>query len=170
MSKIFVIAGNRAEADYWIKGNLEKRKNDGETTLSWSDYVVVTDATRLRGYNEPHGVFIGTWRQRKDMEEIFQTLLTNYSTTQQSHRHINQLWGEWRESNPKPTPKLKPVAGGWINEQAVIDHAAAMMANEIDQQVLQNLSMKSAMTYEQLAPTLISAIQELKDEINRMKP
>ena len=47
--KIFVIAGNRAEADQWIKSHLEKRAMSGVTTLSWSDYVVVTDVTRLKG-------------------------------------------------------------------------------------------------------------------------
>ena len=60
MSKIFVIAGNRVEADQWIKSHLEKRAMSGVTTLSWSDYVVVTDVTRLKGYSDPHGVFIGT--------------------------------------------------------------------------------------------------------------
>ena len=98
MSKIFVIAGNSHQAEQWIKGNLEKRKNDGVTTLSWSDYVIVRDPTKLKGYSNPHGVFIGTWRYRTDMEEIFQELLQRHDITQQSHRHINQLWGEWKEA------------------------------------------------------------------------
>ena len=105
MSKIFVIAGTVSEAEQWIKGNLEKRKNDGVTTLSWSDYVIVRDPTKLKGYSQPHGVFIGSWRDRKDMEEIFQILLLNHGISQNSHRHINQLWGEWKSANPKPTPK-----------------------------------------------------------------
>ena len=142
MSKIFVIAGNRAEADQWIKSHLEKRAMIGVTTLSWSDYVVVTDVTRLKGYSDPHGVFIGTWRQRKDMEGIFQQLLVSHDITQQSHRHINQLWGEWKEANPRPTPKLKPVAGGWINEQAAIEHAAKMLSDAIDAEVLATLHKK----------------------------
>ena len=139
MSKIFVIAGNRAEADQWIKSHLEKRAMSGVTTLSWSDYVVVTDVTRLKGYSDPHGVFIGTWRQRKDMEGIFQQLLVSHDITQQSHRHINQLWGEWKEANPRPTPKLKPVAGGWINEQAAIEYAAKMLSVAIDAEVMERL-------------------------------
>jgi hypothetical protein len=101
MSKIFVIAGNRQQADDWIKTNLDKRSKAGETTLSWSDYVVVSGPDKLRGWNEPHGVFIGTWRERKDMEDIFQTLLVCHSISGNSHRVINQLWGEWKDSNPK---------------------------------------------------------------------
>lgn len=96
MSKIFVIAGNRQQADNWIKQHLIKRQESGVTTLSWSDYVVVTGAERLRGWNEPHGVFVGTWRDRSDMEEIFQTLLVCHSISDKSHRVINQLWGEWK--------------------------------------------------------------------------
>ena len=139
MSKIFVIAGNTHQAEQWIKGNLEKRKNDGVTTLSWSDYVIVRDPTKLKGYSNPHGVFIGTWRYRTDMEEIFQELLQRHDITQQSHRHINQLWGEWKEANPRPTPKLKPVAGGWINEQAAIEYAAKMLSVAIDAEVMERL-------------------------------
>jgi len=97
MSKIFVIAGNAQQAEQWIKGNLEKRKNDGVTTLSWSDYVVVSGANKLSGWSDPHGVFIGTWRERKDMEDIFQSLLISHRVSDKSHRVINQIWGEWKE-------------------------------------------------------------------------
>ena len=120
MSKIFVIAGNRAEADDWIKSNLEKRKNSGETTLSWSEYVFVSGPEQLRGWNEPHGVFIGTWKERKDMEEIFQMLLICHSISDKSHRVINQLWGEWKDSNPKffglgiqPSMVMVKQSGTW---------------------------------------------------------
>ena len=95
--KTFVIAGNRAEADDWIKKDLKKRHAQGFTTLSWSDYVVVSGADKLRGWNEPHGVFIGTWRERKDMEDIFQSLLISHRVSDKSHRVINQIWGEWKE-------------------------------------------------------------------------
>ena len=98
MSKIFVIAGNRAEADDWIKNDLKKRQSTGVTTLSWSDYVVVKDPITLRGRRDPHGVFIGTWKQRKDMEDIFVTLLSSITITNNAHRVVTQLWGEWNEN------------------------------------------------------------------------
>lgn len=154
MSKIFVIAGNRAEADQWIKGNLEKRKNSGVTTLSWSDYVVVKDPVTLRGYRNPSGVFIGTWRQRKDMEGIFQLLLMATDITSNRHRMINQLWGEWQEANPKPTPKLKPVAGGWVNQNAFVE---------------QNKLVDSTISNEQLTSVMIKAIKELNDKVKELE-
>ena len=95
--KTFVIAGNRVEADAWIKQDLAKRQSQGVTTLSWSEYVVVTDTTKIIGVDQPHGVFIGTWRERKDMEDIFQSLLISHRVSDKSHRVINQIWGEWKE-------------------------------------------------------------------------
>ena len=168
MSKIFVIAGTVQQAEQWIKGNLEKRKNDGVTTLSWSDYVIVRDPTKLRGYSNPHGVFIGTWKERKDMEEIFQQLLMSHDITQNSHRTINQLWGEWKTANPKPTPKLKKWINGSYTEvtDSYINSAANQLAKDIDRQVLESMNVVS---YESLTPHIISAIQELKKEIDQLK-
>lgn len=111
--KIFVIAGNRQQADQWIKTNLEKRSKSGSTTLSWSDYVVVSDVNKLRGIQDPHGVFIGTWRERLDAYEIVQTLIYNSI-------HVNkQLEAIRREvkflNKVKPTPKIpQKINGGTI--------------------------------------------------------
>ena len=77
--------------------NAQKRFVAGDTSVSLSDYVYVSDASKLRGWNEPHGVFIGTWRERKDMEDIFQSLLISHRVSDKSHRVINQIWGEWKE-------------------------------------------------------------------------
>ena len=126
--KTFVIAGNRAEADDWIKKDLKKRHAQGYTTLSWSDYVVVRDSTTLRGLRDPHGVFIGTWRERKDMEDIFVALLSSITITNNAHRVVNQLWGEWKEGINKPTPKKATTP---------YYDAAKMLADEIDREVMQ---------------------------------
>lgn len=134
MSKIFVIAGTVNEAEQWIKEDLRKRHSSGVTTLSWSDYVIVRDPTKLKGYSQPHGVFIGTWRMRKDMEEIFQTLLINHDITQNTHRVINQLWGEWKEANPRPIPK---------KTASPYDSAAGLLAKEIDAEVLRSLTQQA---------------------------
>lgn len=135
MSRIFVIAGNRQQADQWIKNDLEKRKNSGVTTLSWSDYVVVSDASRVRGVSDPRGVFIGTWRDRVDIKDVVEALLTQSV-------HVNptlgKIWGEVKD-RVKPTPKLKPVAGGWINEEMALQIAADNMAKEIDRLVMEEI-------------------------------
>ena len=133
MSKIFVIAGNKVQADQWIKSNLEKRKNEGVTTLSWSDYVVVTGADRLRGIQDPHGVFVGTWRDRTDIFDVVQALMM-----QQTHPSPS-LIGIYKTL--RPTPKVNPthLNGTWSQR---VQEAADDLAKEIDEEVLRTLLRK----------------------------
>jgi hypothetical protein len=72
--KTFVIAGTIWQAKEWIKQDIEK-KYPTNPSLTISHYVYVDSPSRLRGYNDPHGVFIGTWRSRSDIKEIVETLL-----------------------------------------------------------------------------------------------
>lgn len=136
MNKTFVIAGNQYEAEYWIKQNLEKRYNAGETSLSKSHYVYVADTVYLRGVRDPHGVFIGSWRDRVDILEILELLLISCT---QVNVDLVRLRDEVRLKSKKPTPKLKPVAGGWINEDLVIKQAAMLMSKQIDEEVLNEI-------------------------------
>lgn len=165
MSKIFVIAGTREQANQWIKSNLEKRSKSGVTTLSWSDYVIVNDPVKVRGYSDPHGVFIGTWRDRPDIEEIVEHL---FMSSIHINRDLERIRQEVRLKSKKPTPKLKQVSGGWINEEMIISSAAKQLANEIDQQVINQLSMQTV-SHEQLIPSMIRAIQDLKKELEGLK-
>ena len=72
--KIYVVAGTRWEAKEWIMQDIEKKyPNDPSVTIS--NYVYVDSPNRLRGLNDPHGVFIGTWRSRSDIKEIVENLL-----------------------------------------------------------------------------------------------
>lgn len=98
--KKFVIAGTSHQANHWIKADLDKRSKAGETTLSWSEYVAVTDATRMRGISNPHGVFVGTWRERYDIKHIVETLMI-----QSIHPNaaLDKIWKELNENN-LPTP------------------------------------------------------------------
>lgn len=75
--RIFVIAYSKAEADHWIKSNIDKRIKQGTTTISLSEYVYVDDAIRIRGIRDPHGVFVGRWRERLDIVDIVENLLAN---------------------------------------------------------------------------------------------
>jgi hypothetical protein len=74
MSKIFVIAGTQDQAHQYIKRKCEERFRAGETSVSMSDYVSVSDANKLRGVRDPFGVFIGTWKERTDLMEILDVL------------------------------------------------------------------------------------------------
>jgi hypothetical protein len=99
MSRIYVIAGNSTQASDWIKSNLDLRSKSGETTLSWSEYYIVNRADSIRGVNDPHGVFVGTWRDRTDLDEIFVSLLRSTDITSNSHRTINRIWSDWKDND-----------------------------------------------------------------------
>lgn len=173
MAKIFVIAGTRNEATEWIKKDLQKRTMAGETTLSMSEYVYVDDVIRIKGYNNPRGVFIGTWRKRADIVGIVESL---YVQTKFKNDNLDRIRLEL--TSIKPTPKLKKVNGGWINEQMAIDHAANQMAKAMDAEALATLMNGGNMTqrqsdytvaYDKLVPTLIQAVQDLKKELDNVK-
>ena len=68
--KVFVVAGNHNEAYTYINRKLEERIANGETVSNIGDYVYVDSIVRLRGVSNPHGVFIGTWKDRPDILEI----------------------------------------------------------------------------------------------------
>ena len=75
--KTLVIAGTYDQAQLWIKNDLAKRSALGETTLSMSEYIVVHNPDQIKGMRDPHGIFVGTWKQRKDIFEILNMLLVN---------------------------------------------------------------------------------------------
>jgi hypothetical protein len=86
--KTLVVAGTQHEANYWIIQDLGK--NPSNTSLSMSDYIIVHSPDQLRGMRDPKGIFIGTWRNRKDIFEILSTLLVNM-TDQTKHKIIQDL-------------------------------------------------------------------------------
>ena len=75
--KKLIIAGSYEQAQLWIKNDLAKRNAAGETTLSMSEYTIVHNEDQLRGMRDPHGIFVGSWRERKDIFEILNMLLVN---------------------------------------------------------------------------------------------
>ena len=146
MSRIFVIAGTYQEATIWIKQDLEKRY-PSNTSASMSDYKYVSHADDVKGYTNPHGVFVGNWLGRPDISEIVEALLMRST-------YVNTALGDiYKQVKPKtrvrPTPlRLKPVAGGWVNEDlvgkqihtAIVDEAAELLAKEIDAEVMKQFN------------------------------
>lgn len=149
MSKKFVIAGNHEQAKHWINNHLKKRQAAGETTLSSSEYVIVHGSDVLRGRGEVHGVFIGTWRERKDIEEIVEILFT-----QRIHvsPQLEKIRREISLKSPRPIPKTPSVQA-----------AAQALADEIDREVMQTIC------YDKLMPTMIKALQELNDKVTKLE-
>ena len=89
MSKIYVIAGNLNEAKYWVINDLGK-KYPTSTSLSMSDYIMVHSPDQLRGMRNLNGIFVGTWRERKDIFEILNALLVQM-TDPVKHKIIQDL-------------------------------------------------------------------------------
>jgi hypothetical protein len=87
--KTLVIAGTEHEANYWIIQDLGK-KYPSNTSLSMSNYSIVHNTEHLRGMRDPKGVFVGTWRNRKDIFEILNMLLVNM-TIPSKHKIIQDL-------------------------------------------------------------------------------
>ena len=69
--KIFVIAGNWNEFEYYTRDKM----------LNSTSYVYVANSDALRGHQDIHGVFIGSWRERKDIVEILDALITRTTNT-----------------------------------------------------------------------------------------
>jgi hypothetical protein len=134
MSRIFVIAGTYQEATNWIKQDLEKRY-PSNTSASMSDYKYVSHADDVKGYTNPHGVFVGNWLGRPDICEIVEALLMRST-------YVNTALGDiYKQVKPKtrPIPKQPPlhkVAGGYA---IAVQDAADLLAREIDAEVLKSL-------------------------------
>ena len=58
--KKFIVCGNSNEYHNYIRMN----------NKSPQEYVYLHDTQQFRGLSEVHGVFVGTYRQRPDIEEI----------------------------------------------------------------------------------------------------
>jgi hypothetical protein len=70
--KIYVIPGTHTEGAMYAKEQCQLRWNSGDTSACLSDYVVVEygRVDKLRGVRNPHGMFVGTWREREDLHDI----------------------------------------------------------------------------------------------------
>jgi len=68
MKPFFIIAGTATQARTWIEHHA---KDLGK------QYIVVHDVLNLRGYNNPKGIFTGTWHKRTDIKEIVKLLVNN---------------------------------------------------------------------------------------------
>jgi len=86
--RTLVIAGTEHEANYWIIQDLVKKYPS--TSITKSDYTIVHNQDQLRGMRDPKGIFVGTWKQRKDIFEILNMLLVNM-TIPSKHKIIQDL-------------------------------------------------------------------------------
>ena len=160
MDKIFVIAGNNAQFEEYKRRKIEEMLAKGYVDyvdFRYDDIVYVSSANVLAGVSNPHGVFIGSWRERKDIHEILDRLMICSHMNNAAIQNIKQ------SLLVKPTPKKQP--------QAAVEEAAKALQEEIDRTVINQMKQDSSYTisYEQLLPTMIKAIQELESQLKGLK-
>ena len=79
-SKIFVVAGNIDQFKAYSNKRAKELWEQGETSISLSNFVYVRGPEVFRGFNQVHGVFTGTYRNRPDIRDIVREI-----------RRINQI-------------------------------------------------------------------------------
>jgi len=127
MRKIFVIAGNIQQYNYYIKAK-------GFDKL----YVYVSSPDTLRGHQDVHGVFIGTWRERKDIVDILDTLIIRTSSTDVIKDMYKEI-GKPPLLNKPVLKKKQPTYSRHDLIQALIEEASELMHKEIDDAILRDI-------------------------------
>lgn len=129
-SVTYVVAGNQEQAYQYINRKIEERVRNGEEISKINDYSYVRDVDTLRGVSNPKGVFIGTWRERKDIKDIVQQLMM----TQTHHNpSLVKIWKEVR-NEPSNSVPIQPSQG--------VLRGAEMLAQAIDEEVMLKLMEK----------------------------
>jgi hypothetical protein len=90
--RIFVISGTNEEYSRFIRIKCEELYRANNTSISLSNFVFVSSVDKLRGYRDPHGYFIGTWRSRRDIEEILFIIKTRSNPFIDSIILVHKKW------------------------------------------------------------------------------
>lgn len=91
MDKIFVIAGDDKEAFKWMAEDSLRRWCKGATSASLSEYIICRGVLNIQGCRNPHGFFIGTWRDRPDIKDIIMALMM---ATDETNLKLRKIWNE----------------------------------------------------------------------------
>lgn len=83
--RIYVVAGTRAEYDEYYHRTFDWNLH-GRTTFYW-----VRDANGIRGIRDPHGVFIGSWRNLPEIKDIVYYMYTQSSGNANLRKVLEEL-------------------------------------------------------------------------------
>jgi hypothetical protein len=86
----YVIAGNSDQARHWIFHDMNRRATLGEHVFT-NEYYILQRVDSLRGQRDPSGIFIGTWKQRKDLCDVLSVLLASMSDWNPSRDVVKNL-------------------------------------------------------------------------------
>ena len=82
----WVIAGSNAQFLTWMQSNQHKYPN--------VRLMHVSNANVIRGFTNPHGIFVGTWLDRPDIEDILMVLWTSTHETNEGLSRALELFKE----------------------------------------------------------------------------
>lgn len=134
----FVVAGTFEQYKQYLA---KKKSKAGMLRMEdLNDYRYVSDVDQLRGLDDIKGVFYGTWKDRKDIEEIKTAIaisksrkarqeMTREAAIQQSSDELAKLIDaevlKQSLAQPAISPEfLKALNGGFLNEYVTTYHGS----------------------------------------------
>ena len=78
----YIIAGHVSEYAAWLK----------RTKGLPHEYTYISDVNKLKGIEDPHGYFIGSWYNRQDIHTILIELLNRSRTTNKELINVTNLY------------------------------------------------------------------------------
>jgi hypothetical protein len=83
--RIYVVAGTRAEFEEYVR--LKMQTMDVSPSL----FVWAFESMRIRGVSNPHGVFIGSWRNLPNVKDLVQQMVVQSNPANPA---LMRIWGE----------------------------------------------------------------------------
>lgn len=123
--KTFVIAGNWNEFNYY-----------GRDKVLDKHYVYVSSPDTLRGHQDVHGVFIGTWRERSDIVEILDAVITRTTNTDVIKDLYKQVIPSPISVTYKPYSPSRTIKE---LEDEIAEEISRILQKEIDDQMVRNI-------------------------------
>ena len=102
---IFIIAGNHQQYRDWCM------KNHHRTGATYVD-----NPSRLKGYNQPHGKFVGTWYERDDIYVILNLLKIAGSINDELYEALYRLAIGYKTSLVEPVALERRALGSTHTE------------------------------------------------------
>lgn len=95
LPKVFVIAGNQEQFRVYKEKLIRERIDAGISDFRYSDIIYVHGTNTFRGIRNPQGVFIGTWRDRSDIIEIFDQLMVCMEPNTIGRKVVSDLYAKY---------------------------------------------------------------------------
>ena len=115
--RVWVVSGNISEFEHYVRN----KPLNGD-----KKYHYVQCADHLRGVRNPHGVLVGNWKHRDDIIQILDQLIISTSENTDKLQRIKI--------------DLIRNATAAVAHSAAISNAAKLLANAIDQELLDSIA------------------------------